>query len=108
MQGRQGLGEPQPRILQGHPGQALLLGQLLQLRVERQQQGRGAAAGQGGAELVAGFQKRELAGDGLIHGSRPAQHGVICEMPRCCVSEHALLGELEQQGAEAHAAGAAN
>jgi hypothetical protein len=66
----EGLGKSQARISKGDPGQAPLQGLLLQgcglIAARWQQNGSGVAAGQGGGQGVAGFQKSELIGLGLI------------------------------------------
>jgi hypothetical protein len=66
----EGLGKSQARISQGDPGQAPLKGLLLQgcglIAARWQQNGSGVAAGQGGSQGVAWFQKSELIGLGLI------------------------------------------
>ena len=99
IEGIEGLGKGQARIAQGHPGQALARGLLLQLRVLGDQQGAGPAAGQGRRQGVAGLQKTELARCRLVQGCGAAEFGVTRQVPG---GGFLQLPQLDEQVAEAH------
>ena len=104
----QRLGEAQPRVGQGRPGQAAGAGQLLQclgrLVPGGQQHGGGAAAVQGCAERVARFEEADLGGTGLVEGGSSLDGGVACQVvghgPWTTGGLH--FAQVAEQVAEAH------
>ena len=80
MEGGESLGEAEAGVLQGHPGDAPRTGQLLQLVVERQEQGGSRGGGEGGGQGVAGLQEGELADTGAIEGFAAADLRVVREV----------------------------
>ena len=99
VEGVEGLGKGQARIAEGHPGQALGCGLLLQLRILGDQQGAGTAAGQGRRQGMARFEKTQLAHGCLVQGRGAREFGVARQVPGGGLLQ---LPQLDEQVAEAH------
>jgi hypothetical protein len=99
IQGPKGLGEPQPRIGQGNPGQAPLRGLALQVSLEGQQHGGGITGGECRCHGMARLQKRQLTRTRQLKGLTHQQLGIETEMARRC---HPNLADFGDQIAETH------